>query len=183
MTPIQNITFSFNEAEDRILLHCTLGDKSQTTLQLTRRLTGPLLEKLANLLLKTSDMAASLPVKLQEEVIMMEHTRALAHIAALAEPSGGRSAFESEEKPPARHLLTRIDFQPQPERCTLQFFCNGSEQALTAITFNRAQLHWFVDTLDRFALRADWEIRPYQRDWLALRDMDGTAGRSAASLH
>lgn len=183
MIPVSNLTFSFDDAGDRILLHCTLSNGIMATLQLTRRLTGPLLEKLAGLLLKTSDMAASLPAKLQEEIIMMEHARALAHIAALAEPSGSGSAFESGEKPPVQRLLTRIDFQPQPERCTLMFFCDGGEHPFTAITFNRAQLHWFVDTLDRFSLRADWEIRPYQRDWLALRDTDGMAGRSIASLH
>lgn len=182
MTPIHNITFSFNEAEDRITLRCTLNDDTAIALLLTRRLTGPLLEKLAKMLLKTSDMAATLPTKLREEVIMMEHAHALARIAALATEAGAPAA-DGNQAEPAAHLLTRIDFQPHPESCTLLFFCNGSDTALTAIAFNRVQLHWFVDTLDRFAQRADWEIRPHQRDWLVLKDSDSAAAPNRALLH
>lgn len=182
MKPIHNITFSFDDAEDRITLRCTLNDKTAVALSLTRRLTGPLLEKLAKLLLKTSDVAAPLPAQLQEEVIVMEHARALALVAAQAQQSNTpASAPDAADAQPACHLLTRIDFQPQAGACTLQFFCNGSDAALTAITFNRAQLHWFIDTLDRFAKRADWEIQPFQRGWLALRDAE-TANRNGAGL-
>jgi len=182
MTPIHNITFSFNEAEDRITLRCTLNDDAAIALLLTRRLTGPLLEKLAKMLLKTSEMAAALPTKLQEEVIMMEHAHALARIAAQV-AEGGAPAADSDREEPADHLLTRIDFQPQADSCTLLFFCNGSDTALTAIAFNRVQLHWFVDTLDRFAQRAGWEIRPHQRDWLALKDSESAAAPNRALLH
>lgn len=182
MKPIHNITFSFDDAEDRITLRCTLNDKTVVALRLTRRLTGPLLEKLATLLLKTSDVAAALPSQLQDEVIVMEHARALAHIAAQVQQSGAMAIMPGNSgEPPASHLLTRIDFQPRGESCTLQFFCNGSDAALTAITFNRAQLHWFVDTLDRFAKRADWEIRPFQRGWLVLKDAE-TANRISVGL-
>jgi len=184
MTPIHNITFSFNEAEDRITLRCTLNDQSVIALLLTRRLTGPLLEKLTKMLLKTSEMAATLPTKLREEVIMMEHAHALARIAAQVTESGaGAQAADSDQEEPADHLLTRIDFQPQADSCTLLFFCNGSDTVLTAITFNRVQLHWFVDTLDRFAQRAGWEIRPHQRDWLALKDSESAAAPNRTLLH
>lgn len=184
MKPIHNITFSFDDAEDRITLRCTLNDKTVVALRLTRRLTGPLLEKLAKLLLKTSDAAAPLPAQLQEEVIVMEHARALAQVAAQAQQSGApAAASENPDDQPASHLLTRIDFQPQGSTCTLQFFCNGSDAALTAITFNRAQLHWFVDTLDRFAKRADWEIRPFQRGWLVLKDAETTNRNGVGLLH
>ncbi len=182
MKPIHNITFSFDEAEDRIVLRCTLNDKTPVALRLTRRLTGPLLEKLAKLLLKTSDMAASLPTQLREEVVMMEHAQALAQIAAQAQHPGAAMP-ETPREPPSGHLLTRIDFQPQPGGCVLLFFCNGGGDALAAIKFNRAQLHWFVDTLDRFATRAEWEIRPVQRGWLMLKDNENAAQREPASLH
>lgn len=184
MTPIHNITFFFNEVEDRISLRCILKDQALVELLLTRRLTGPLLEKLAKSLLKTSEMAASLPTRLQEEVIMMEHARALAHIAAQATQSGGNAKpVDSDREKQGDHLLTRVDFQPQPDSCTLLFFSNGSDSAFTAITFNRAQLHWFVDTLDRFAQRADWEIGPHQRDWLVLKDMETTVAPNMTLLH
>lgn len=182
MKPILNITFSFDDAEDRVILRCKLNDQTLVALHLTRRLTGPLLESLAKLLLKTSDTAAPLPSQLQEEVIVMEHARALAQVAAQAHQAGApNTAPEGAEAQLASHLLTRVDFQPRGGVCTLQFFCNGSDAALTAITFNRAQLHWFVDTLDRFAKRADWEIRPFQRAWLALRDAE-TANRNGTGL-
>ena len=182
MKPIHNITFSFDDNEDRIILRCKLNDKSFIALHLTRRLTGPLLEKLAKLLLKTSDVAAPLPAQLQEEVLVMEHTQALAQVAAQVQQSGAPAATpENADEQPASHLLTRIDFQPQGGAGTLQFFCNGSDAALTAITFSRAQLHWFVDTLDRFAKRADWEIRPLQRGWLVLKDEE-TANRIGMGL-
>lgn len=184
MKPIHNITFSFDDNEDRITLRCKLNDKTRIALQLTRRLTGPLLEKLAKLLLKSSDVAATLPAQLQEEVLVMEHAQALAQVAAQVQQSGAPPATpETTDEQPASHLLTRIDFQPQGGACTLQFFCNGSDAALTAITFSRAQLHWFVDTLDRFAKRADWEIKPLQRGWLMLKDNEATATRGVASLH
>jgi len=83
MKPIHNITFSFDDAEDRITLRCKLNDKTLIALQLTRRLTGPLLEKLAKLLLKSSDVAAALPAQLQEEVSRDRSTPApLAQVAA-----------------------------------------------------------------------------------------------------
>lgn len=184
MKPIHNITFSFDDAEDRITLRCKLNDKTLIALQLTRRLTGPLLEKLAKLLLKSSDVAAALPAQLQEEVIVMEHARALAQVAAQVRQSDiPATTPENPDEQPASHLLTRIDIQPQGSACTLQFFCNGSDAALTAITFSRAQLYWFVDTLDRFAKRADWEIRPFQRGWLVLKDEETANQRSIGLLH
>lgn len=182
MTPIRNITFNFSEAEDRVILSCSFADQPPLALLLTRRMAGPLLENLARMLVETSDVAATLPVRLREEVIMMEHAQALAKVAEQAAQAVAVTV-PAERDGAAHHLLTRIDFQRQPERCTLLFFCNGSDASLAAITFTRAQLHWFVDTLDRFAQRADWAFKPLQRDWLALRDGVAADASAAALLH
>lgn len=180
MKPITNITFNFNEAEDRVVLHCTFADQAPAALLLTRRMAGPLLERLAILLMETSDMAATLPSKLQEDVMMMEHTQVLAKVAEQAVQTAA-VALPVKQQAPVRHLLTRIDIQRQPERCTLLLYCNGAETALAAVMLSRAQLHWFVDTLDRFAQRAEWDFKPLQRSWLALRD-ESTAASSGV-LH
>jgi len=182
MTPIRNITFNFSEAEDRVILRCTSPEQAALALLLTRRMAGPLLEKLAKLLVETSDVAAMLPLRLREEVMMMEHAQALARVAEQAAQTAS-AAMPTEQEALAGHLLTRIDFQRQQERCTLLFYCNGSDVALAAISFNRAQLHWFVDTLDRFAQRANWDFKPLQRDWLALRDEAAATSPAVALLH
>ena len=177
---IHNITFNFNEAEDRIVLRCTFADRAPAALLLTRRMAAPLLEKLVKLLMNTSEVAAALPARLREEVMLMEHAHALAKVA---EQAAQPAAVPGVQGKAVRRLLTRIDFQRQPERCTLLFFCNGGDTAFAVITLNRVQLHWFVDTLDRFAQRFGWEIRPPQRDWLALRDEGAVASSGMAVLH
>lgn len=180
MTPIHNIAFNFNDAEDRIVLRCTFPDQVPVALLLTRRMAAPLLEKLVKLLMKTSEVAAALPTKLREEVMLMEHAHALAKIAGQAAQA---VAVPDAQEEMVHHLLTRIDFQRQPGRCTLLFFCDGGDTVFAVITLNRAQLHWFVDTLDRFALRFGWELRPPQRDWLALRDEGAAVSSGMAVLH
>lgn len=182
MTPIHNITFNFNEAEDRVVLRCTFADRAPLALLLTRRMAGPLLEKLTKLLMETSNVVATLPANLREEVMMMEHTQALAKVAEQGAQTAA-VAPPAEQETVERLLLTRIDFQRHPERCTLQFFCNGGDTAIASITLHRAQLHWFVDTLDRFAQRADWGLKPLQRDWLVLRDESAQAASQATVLH
>lgn len=182
MKPITNITFNFNEAEDRVVLYCTFADQAPVALLLTRRMAGPLLQRLAKILMETSDMAATLPAKLREDVIMMEHAQALARVAEQAARTD-IVALPTEQKAPVRHLLTRIDIQRQAERCTLLLYCNGAEIALAAVMLSRAQLHWFVDTLDRFAQRAEWDFKPLQRGWLALRDESTAASSGVAVLH
>jgi hypothetical protein len=185
MKPIRNITFNFNEAEDRVALRCTFADRAPLALLLTRRMSGPLLEKLAKLLMETSDVAVTLPTRVREEVMMMEHAQALAKVAEQAAQTAAVTmpAGQEDQADTARYLITRIDLQRQPEHCTLLFFCNGGDSAIAAITFNRAQLHWFVDTLDRFAQRADWELKSLQRDWLALRDEGAATSPGVALLH
>ncbi|MFA7240874.1 MAG: hypothetical protein WC091_12240 [Sulfuricellaceae bacterium] len=186
MKPITNITFNFNEAEDRIVLHCTFDDQAPVALLLTRRMTGAILEKLAIILMESSDMAAALPAKLREDVIMMEHAQTLAkmaeqaaHTDAVAPPTAPPTA----QKPLVRHLLTRIDIRRQPEHCALLLYCNSSETALAVIMLTRAQLHWFVNAMDRFAQRAEWELKPLQRGWLAQRDEAATVFSGTAVLH
>lgn len=181
MTPIRNITFGFNEAEDRIVLRCLFSETAASGLLLTRRMAGPLLERLAQILVETSNVAATLPARLKEDMMMMEHAHALAKVS---EQSAQTTPVEMppEQKALVHYLLTRIDIQRQPEQCTLLFYCNGGETALAVLTLSRVQLHWFVDTLDRFTQRAAWDFKPPMRGWLALRD-ETAASSGMAVLH
>lgn len=184
MTPTHNITFSFNPAEDRIVLACTLTNGERVTLLLTRRMAGLVLERLAQLLVQSSNAVTALPSGMRDEVMLIEHARAMAQVADQV------SASEKQPEAPSEtplevggRLITRVDIHPDGERCSLLFFCDGGDTVLTGLTLNRAQLHWFADTTDRFAQRGHWDLPPLQRNWLAQKDAEAAAAPHSAILH
>lgn len=185
MTPIHDITFAFNEAEDRIVLACTLTDQSRATMQLTRRMTGMVLAKLAEILMQTSNSAAALPSQMRDEVMLIEHARALAKVAEQVSttPPAPVPGQGVEAPPLSGNLITRVDIHPDGERCSLLFFCDHRDSALTGLILNRAQLHWFADTADRYAQRGEWALPPFQRNWLAQRDAEAQVVPQAGMLH
>lgn len=184
MTPIHNITFSFNPAEDRIVLSCILDNQERAVLLLTRRMAGLVLERLAALLVESSNAVTALPSGMRDEVMMIEHARALSQVAEQVSASEPKAeAAEEGPLPAGGNLITRVDIHPDGERCSLLFYCDGNESALTGLTLNRAQLHWFADTTDRFAKRGDWDLPPLQRNWLAQKDAEANVAPQTAVLH
>ncbi|MBS4097578.1 MAG: hypothetical protein KGZ83_12170 [Sulfuricella sp.] len=184
MVPIHNITFSYHAAEDRIILSCTLVDQEKATLLLTRRMAGPILERLAQLLVDSSKSVATLPSEMREEVMMVEHARALARVAEQVSTSEPVPELAGETLLRVNgNLITRVDIHPDGERCSLLFFCDGNDSVLTGLTLNRAQLHWFADATDRFAQRGGWVLQAAQRNWLAKKDADAAGAPQAAMLH
>ncbi len=184
MIPTHNITFSFNPAEDRIVLSCTLTTGERVTLLLTRRIAGLVLERLAQLLVQSSNAVTALPSGMRDEVMMIEHVRAMAQVAD--QVSAAEAPPEKAEESPLEiggKLITRVDIHPDGERCSLLFFCDGGNTVLTGLTLNRAQLHWFADTTDRFAQRGAWDLPPLQRNWLAQKDAEAVAAPQSAILH
>lgn len=183
MTPIHNITFAFNEAEDRIILSCTLVDQTSLSMQLTRRMAGLILGRLAQILLQTSNSVAALPSEMRDEVMMIEHARALAKVADQVSSGEPPPPPDANSAPLSGNLITRIDIHPDGERCSLLFFCDHQDSSLTGLTLNRAQLHWFTDTTDRFAQRGNWDLPPLQRNWLVQKDAEANVAPQSAVLH
>lgn len=166
-----SLSFTYDPRADRILLAVTLasGDEQRRRLLLmTRRLTGRLVDGLAQLLEKTSPVAAQAPADVRDDIILFEHQDAVGS-GADEQPGAGQGA--ARPLPPgstsnagaAAVLLDTVDVTVKPTRFDLTF--KAGQDALS-ISVSRAELHRLVEVLSRQAAHAAWNLAP-ETAWLS----------------
>ena len=177
MIEVSNITFSYSEAEDRLLLNCA-GQSAAQTLLLTRRVTRRLLGGFAEALVRTSPSLVKVPADLRREVIVLEHFSSLAtEVGSGNQPGPTGEATSAEELGQA--LVWKVDLEIQPTMFRLAF--HSGERPLVTLGLTRRDFHKLLAALDRWALVAEWNIRG-DAGWL--NDAEAIAvspgGRSAS---
>lgn len=168
-----SLSFTYDPRADRILLTVMVGsgeEQRRRLLLMTRRLTGRLVDGLAQLLEKTSPVAAQAPAEVRDDIILFEHQDAVTS-GGDDQPGGGREAARtlSPGTNPnaganaAAALLDTVDVTVKPTRFDLTF---KAGQDTLSISVGRAELHRLVEVLSRQAAHAAWNLAP-ETAWLS----------------
>jgi hypothetical protein len=156
--PIQahTLSFSYNNAEDRLILCVDSHEGQRVTILATRRLVARLLNALASLVERSSLVARQAPSSLRDDVVLFEHQGALqaARQAAAAPSRSEPPLVPCSLLPPA--LLAAVDVKTKPSHFSLIF--RDSRQALATCDVTRAELHRMIRTLLTKVGEADWGI-------------------------
>lgn len=158
------LSFSYSEAEDRLVLCVDSQEGQRLTILATRRLTARLLNALASLVERSSLVARQAPLPLRDDVVLLEHQGALQaarQAAAASPPRPAPSPAPSPLLPPA--LLAAVDVRTKPAHFSLTF--RDSQQALATCDVTRAELHRLIQALLTKVAEADWGIR-VEASWL-----------------
>lgn len=155
----QTLSLVYIEKEDRLLL--TLGAKEvRLRLLLTRRLTGGLINALADLLVKTSPGAKQASKDVRESMLLFEHHEAVQAAARRNAAGAAKAKAETDAAAPPKLLppvlLAAVDIGRKGERFTLVF--KGPQQALASFQASRHELHQVLDLLRSKTLSAGWAL-------------------------
>jgi uncharacterized protein (DUF2252 family) len=169
---VARFQFGYDPALDRLVLTAQDEATQRVGLQVTRRLTGRLLDALGGLLERASTAARQAPAEFRDDLVLLEHQEAV-QAASKAGPSEARvpSAAPSEvagTKPEKANVPTVLitAIQIKKEEGTLRLiFRNGSVDAATC-RIDRNSAHKLIDALSRTAEKADWNLTP-QTGWLS----------------
>jgi hypothetical protein len=157
------LSFSYSEAEDRLVLIMDSREGQRVSVLMTRRLTIRLLNALASLLERSSPMARQAPSPLRDDVVLLEHQGAI--------QAGARQAAvppaSAPEPPPqlllAPTLLSAVDISTKPSHFSLTF--RDARLTLATCDVTRAELHRVVQGLLTKVGETDWNIR-VEAAWL-----------------
>jgi hypothetical protein len=155
----KQLTFGFNETEDRLVLIARDGHDKAVAFALTRRLTGRLINGLATVLERSNTFASTAPAEMRDDIILMEHQGALSGTGEeQPDTSGAWSSGEGTLRLNApAHLVTKIDIKTAPTDFQILLHTNDGVQIGTKL--NRVDLHRVVEVIKRKAEAADWNIQ------------------------
>jgi hypothetical protein len=166
LTPlsVKTLSFSYDVAEDRMLLLVTDGGAEARPLWLTRRLTALLLDHLARLLKRSSAEVTLAPQDVQDDLIQLEHSRALAETTSSPQPAGTRLKEMSEAgKKDPRALVTDVRITVSRTAFVLTFL--GGDAEVAAAELSRAHVHRVLELLVRKSSDCGWAL-DQRADWL-----------------
>ena len=161
------ISFGYHQVEDRLMVF--FGDQSGEikSLALTRRLTGRIVNALAQVLKKSSNEARNAPSEMQDDIILLEHQDALQdrQSSASSQASGERQQGKSKTAVgdgPVQ-LVHAAQIVSKPDGFVFVFL--GPQHPLATMNLNRKDLHRLLETLSLYAHKVDWDI-PVDVSWL-----------------
>lgn len=165
------LSFSYSEAEDRLLVLADGQGGERVTILVTRRLTARLLNALASLLERSSATARQAPSPLRDDVVLLEHQGAVQaaarQVASAPKPTSAPAPVSVPEAPPQLllppTLLAAIDVKTKPSHFSLTF--RDARLTLATCDLTRAELHRVVQVLLIKMDEVDWNIR-VEATWL-----------------
>jgi hypothetical protein len=165
------LSFSYIEAEDRLVLSADGRGGERVTLLITRRLTARLLNALASLLERSNPRARQAPSPLRGDVVLLEHQAAIqAPSQTTLAPSGPvPGAPPRHLVPPA--LLTAVDVRNRASHFSLAF--RDARQPLVTCDLTRVELHRVVQLMLTKVTEAGWCIS-VDASWLGLEQQSVT---------
>lgn len=192
----QSIDVGYDSIEDRLLLVGHTSDHGRRCLWLTRRLVRPLVVHFARLLRTTSEEAGMAPDGYVNEILRMEHVRALesqaeAPPAEAADDStdtpmddraSQADSVSSEEQAPHLFFAVEVTLQLREDHLLLGFLgqpsplpgssANGDEsirQPVCALLLDRPSAHKVLALFCAKLQEADWgdDVHP---DWVRVAD-------------
>lgn len=165
------VTIRYDTVEDRLLVYCDNTIGQYGLMQLTRRITGSLLQGIMNLLSNGGQTLMRVPVGMHQEVLHFEHQSALAQ-AAISKTA--QAAIPS--KPPRISVLvTAVNVSQTPERAYVVSWVGPQNQAIT-MTMSRLDLHCLTHVLQQHAQACGWDLPALPR-WM--EPGDGQPGQPA----
>lgn len=157
-----SLSVLYSENEDRLVL--LLETQGVTVrLLLTRRLTGGLINALADVLAQASPGARQAPLGMRESVVLFEHHEAVqagVRQKATAGKAPPHQASASPLLPPI--LVTVVDISKKADSFALTF---KAPQPITAFKLSLPELHQVLDLLRGKALAAQWSLN-IEAGWL-----------------
>lgn len=165
------VTIRHDTIEDRLLVYCVDNSGHFGLLQLTRRITGSLLQGMMRLLKNDGATISRVPAAMQQEVLHFEHQSALAQ-AAINHTS--KAAIPS--KPPKiSFLVNSVKVRETPERAYVVRWIGIQNQVVT-MTMSRLDLHCLAHVLQQQAQSCGWDLPPLPH-WMQAGD--GQSGQQA----
>ncbi len=167
-----HLSFAYDQAEDRLMVLASNAGGETIALQLTRRLTGRIVNAVAQLLEKSSSAAQHAPAEMRDDMILLEHQGALQSRASATSPEAAASG-EAEPvpkklvRPP--QLVQTISITTHPRSFALVI--KGAKQDLAALSVSRMDLHRILETIRRVADKANWQIS-IDASWLMPEDSE-----------
>lgn len=161
---INSLSLGYSENEDRLVL--LLGTQDvKLRLLLTRRLTGGLINALADVLAQSSPSAQQAPLDMRDSVVLFEHHDAVQ--AAARQKANAGNATATADKASAPNLLppmlvTVVDISKKADSYALIF--KGPEP-IAAFKAQRHELHQVLDLLRSKSLTAQWALS-FDAGWL-----------------
>ncbi len=175
------LSFAYDQREDRILLLAANAEGEALALQLTRRLTSRIVNAVAQLLEKSSTVAQHAPAEMRDDVILLEHQEALhGQPAATKAGAEGSTPDSTSETTKARSVApTKIvgpaqlvhTIQITTKRNSFSVVIKGGRQDLAALSVSRTDLHRVLETIRRVADKANWQIT-IDASWLMPEDSE-----------
>ena len=163
-----SLTFSYSEAEDRLVVLASNPTGAKIGLLLTRRLTGRLINGLAGILEKSSVAASHAPAEMRDDVVLLEHQGAISDKGTQEQT---KSAPDTDAPPLTQQPvqiqtvhIQSIDVSVKPTLFEI-VLKDGRLQPIVALDIGRAELHRVLALLTRKAEEADWDIR-IEAGWL-----------------
>ena len=167
---VAKLDLRYDAPLDRLVLIGRDKAERRVGLQVTRCLTGRLLDSLGGLLERASTAARQAPAEFRDDLVLLEHQEAVqAASKAGAYEAGAFSSAQSAVWEPKKAdispvLITAIQIKKE-EGVLRLIFSNGSAD-LAACQINRRSAHRLIDALSRIAEKADWNLIP-GTEWLA----------------
>jgi hypothetical protein len=163
-----SLTFTFNEAEDRLVVLASNPAGAQIGLLLTRPMTGRLINGLAGILEKSRLTASHAPAEMRDDVVLLDHQGAMSGGSYQQQAMSVPDADAPQADPQPVQIQTvhiqsiYVSVKPTHFEIVLQ---DGRFQPVVAVDVGRAELHRVLALLTRKAEEADWDIR-IEAKWL-----------------
>jgi hypothetical protein len=165
------VTIRYDNVEDRLLVYCGDTTSHSGLLQLTRRITGHLLQGIMKVLSNGGPTLTRVPTGMQEEVLHFEHQSALAQAAI----SKTAKASIPSKPPKVSVLVTAVNVSQTPEKTYVLSWTGTQSQAIT-MTMSRLDLHCLTHVLQQHAQANGWDLPALPR-WM--ESGDGQPGQPA----
>lgn len=164
-----SLSFAYSSEEDRLGLTIHREDATRRLL-LTRRLTSLLVNGLAHILEKSSALAGKIPAEFREDMILLEHHKAIQpRMKGAVRPRNGDSLpaqVQPHHQPPGElqpSLVSGVNITTRPNGFILVF--KGKMGPLAQIEVSRPELHRILEMFKRRAEAASWGLT-IQACWL-----------------
>jgi hypothetical protein len=165
------VTIRYESVEDRLLVYCGDNSGHLGLLQLTRRITGSLLQGMVRLLSNGGPTLLRVPTEMQQEVLHFEHQSALSK----AEINQNRKHSIPSKPPHIVFLVNTVNIRETPERAYVVGWIGTRNQTIT-MTMSRLDLHCLTHVLQQHAQACGWDLPALPR-WMQAGD--GQSGQPA----
>jgi hypothetical protein len=158
------VTIRHDTTEDRILIYCGNNSGHCGLLQLTRRITGSLLQGMTRLLKDGGPTISRVPAAMQQEALHFEHQSALAQ-ATINQTS---KASITNKPPKISFLVNTVKVSETPEKAYVLRWIGIQNQVVT-MTMSRLDLHCLTHVLQQHAEACGWDLPALPR-WMQAGD-------------